>query len=208
MDISWSPGELVRQIHSWHVGAHDAVVRLRFGFRATAGRPVQHGVVGQLPVAGCRTVATRDLAVLNRQNLFGHSELFRRDRQIQVARFRADFAQRRPGMLDRQTASGHPLVGAEICCRRGHSDTANVDIEFLGGHLGQRGENALAQLDLAGPHLHGAVGVDAQPVSQPRVGRKGRREVFGAHPAASRISAAAASTARTTRLCAPHRQRL
>ena len=111
-------------------------------------------------------------------------------------------------MLDRKTARGQSLVGAEIGCRRGHLDSGDVDVEFLGGHLRQRGEHTLTQFDFAGTDFNGAVRADAQPVAKPRIGRKGRRQRFGGHEAALRISAAAVSTARTTRLWAPQRHRL
>ena len=95
-----------------------------------------------------------------------------------------------------------PSSGLRSGCRRGHSDPVHVDVQFLGGHLRQRGEDALAELDLAGPDLDRCRRADPQPVAKTRVGRQCRRQRFGAgHVALPRISAAAASTARTTRLC-------
>ena len=43
-----------------------------------------------------------------------------------------------------------PSSGLEAGVAAGHSDPVHVDVQFLGGHLRQRGEDALPELDLAG----------------------------------------------------------
>ena len=47
-------------------------------------------------------------------------------------------------------------------------DPCRDDVQFLGGHLGQRGEHALAELHLARTHLDHAARQHAQPVAEPR----------------------------------------
>ena len=73
-------------------------------------------------------------------------------------------------------------------CAAPTSGLGDVDVQLLGGHLGQRGEDALAELDLAGPHVDGAVGADPHPVAQERVGGERRRQRLAGSRASLRIS--------------------
>src|SRR5262249_19613684 len=108
-------------------------------------------------------------------------------------------------------------------------DPLEVDIQLVGGDLGERGADALTQLDLAGEDRGRAVGIDAQPGVEAAIaveaawqrrglgergarrqreadhGRAGREELAsrGVH---DRISVAARWTARTIRLCEAQRQ--
>ena len=51
-----------------------------------------------------------------------------------------------------------------------------LDVELLGGDLHERGEHALAELDLAGRKPHGAIRLEADPAIEPRiVGEVGRQ---------------------------------
>jgi hypothetical protein len=60
-------------------------------------------------------------------------------------------------MLNGQAACGQPLIRAEVGSRRRHLDPCDVDVEFLGGHLRQRGEHSLTQFDLAGTDFNDAI---------------------------------------------------
>src|SRR5262249_33871308 len=97
--------------------------------------------------------------------------------------------------------------------RRGHHPHASErDLELLGDDLRQRGENALAELDLAGKDFDQALGGELEPLRQAPVGAQaaGQRGGGSARGLGWRIhfalagfvfaSRAARSTARTTRL--------
>ena len=81
----------------------------------------------------------------------GDAELRRRDGEIDRARFGARVAQRRAAILDRQAARGHAprrdCVGVAAARMRTRVER---DIELFRRDLRQRGQDALAELDLAG----------------------------------------------------------
>ena len=89
-----------------------------------------------------------------------------------------------------------------------HLDAGNIDVELVGCDLRQRGDNALADFDLAGRHHDLPVRRKFQPRRELRVGREADRELGGRGSVQRAISLAARSTARTMRLCDPQRQRL
>src|SRR5262249_2670051 len=111
-----------------------------------------------------------------------------------------------------------------------HLDALVGDVELVGCNLRERGEDALAELALAGEDRHGAVGVDADPAIEHAIGLKtagqarrllrdhaGRPETEADDNRAGgleklsalhAISFAARCTARTMRLCVPQRQKL
>src|SRR5262249_47995548 len=136
--------------------------------------------------------------------------------QIDRTRLGGYMADGRSGLLDRLAAGGYSLVGA---CRSGgrkQSHARDVDVELVGSDLGQRGNDALSDLDLARTELDCSIATDAQPLRQPRVALQAGWQLRGAGSGelsagrchAARASLAARSTARTTRLWAPQRQRL
>src|SRR6185369_5773057 len=116
---------------------------------ATRG-PVQQGVVGQLPVAGGRAVRSGNLTVVDLELVLGYSELVGGDPEVDVADLRTHLPKRRAGLLNGKAACGQALVWAQIGTGCRHLDAGDVDVEFLGGHLCQRGEHTLAQFDFPG----------------------------------------------------------
>ena len=66
-------------------------------------------------------------------------------------------------MLDRHAARRKALVGTDAGHRRDHADPGDIEVKLFGGDLGQRREDALAELDLARTHFHHAARQDAQP---------------------------------------------
>ena len=93
--------------------------------------------------------------------------------------------------------------------RRHHAHARKCDIELLGDNLRQRGEDALADLDLARGNLDEALGAKAQPLREAPVDAQASGQGrTGGHALAGRldrdvhfvsIAAAARSTARTMR---------
>ncbi len=103
----------------------------------------------------------------------------------------ARFAQRTAGILHRQAARGHAFVGTVVGIDRQQAHAPDRHAEAVGDDLRQRRVQPLAELDLAGAHAHFAafaVVLDADDGHAP-----------------TRRAAAARSTARTMRLCAPQR---
>src|SRR5881397_3545277 len=91
------------------------------------------------------------------------TELHRRGRNQDVARFGAREAKRGAAVLDREAAGGLTLVRGARGVAADDLDALEVHVQLVGGDLRQRGADALAQLDLAGEDRHGAVRVDAKP---------------------------------------------
>ena len=214
MGVPGPARQLVRQVQPGHAGADQAIRGGGLGRVAAGGRLVEQPVAGQLPVAGGPAVRGQDLAVGHGQLVLGHADAGRGHRQVTSPGLRADQAERGAGVLDGHAARGVALVGTHAGDRGHHPHPPEADVQFLGGYLGQRGEHALPEFHLARPYLDDAGRQHAQPVAEPRVRRdRGRqrdvlRRVHAVCTGSARSSAAAASTARTMRLCAPHRHRL
>ena len=107
----------------------------------------------------------------------------------------------RPARTDRLPAV-RPSSGPSVVCAGDHPDAGQRQAELVGGDLRERGEDALAELDLADVDVDGP-SATVDPACQPRVGRR-RARAASAH---GRLPAPA-STASTIRRWAPHRHRL
>ena len=79
-------------------------------------------------------------------------------------------------MLDRQATRRSALIRTDAGHGRDHADPGHIDVKLLGGDLRQRGEHALAELDLARTRLNHAARQDAQPVPETGIGRERRRQ--------------------------------
>lgn len=176
--------------------------------RASSGILVERDVARQLPIAGPDIAGTRDRAVIDIEPRGIDAEAFRRRGEEALAHFGANMSQRAAGLLDRKAARGDAFVRAG--CGRGadHFDAADIDVELVRGDLGQRRDDALADLDLAGRDRDAAVAGEPHPGRQSWIGHEADRQFRrrGRHGLA--ISEAARSTARTMRLCDPQRHRL
>src|SRR6202035_2178369 len=135
------------------------------------------------------------------------------DAKKDVSDFSTGLPDRAARLLHRKAARGDPLIGAVGRRRPDYLHPADIDVEFVGGDLGQRGDDALADLYLARRERQMPFGREPDPRRQFWVCRKIDRQFWrrgggrgGAHGVA--ISAAARSTARTMRLCEPQRHKL
>ena len=79
-------------------------------------------------------------------------------------------------------------------------DLLRTQIELFGGDLRERGEDALADLDLAGANSHAARFLERDPLRQDRVVDQALRQGVGDHGRAPAMAVAALCTARMTRL--------
>ncbi len=117
-----------------------------------------------------------------------------------------DVGQRRSGLQHRQAAGGEALVGPERGVRRDHPDPVEGEGQRVGGELGQRGGDALAELGLADPHLDDG-GRSAPPATATQLPSRGLVMTWGGEVGHA-VGSRAARTASTIRRCAPQRHRL
>ena len=161
-------------------------------------------------LAGRRAVA-KDIAVANAKFARLAAEHARRPFDEQAPHIRAGLPHRHAAELDRLAAGGIALVRREFGVAGADRDALHRDVELVGGDLCHRRQHALAEFDAAGADGHFAgrgkchPAIEARIVGQ-RAGQDGRVHcgIPGLTP--SRMRAAAFSTARMIRLCAPQRQ--
>ena len=172
-----APGHLVGEVQPRGAAPGHRPLTRRPGRHRVIRGPVQHSRLRQRPVAQPgRAVRGPDLPVGHLQCRAGDPEPGRSGVQQQVTGLRACLPERRAGVLDRQAACRDTLVRAGAGGHRGHPHPGQRDLEFLRGHLRQRGPDALAVLHLAGPDRDLPVPAEIQPPGQHRVGRKVCRE--------------------------------
>ncbi len=167
---------LVGDVEPCRSGAGQRALDRRLGCDAGRGLALEQAVLGQLPVAGAQVARAGDGAVPHLQALRGHPQPLARRVQEGGARLRAGIAQRHAGMLDGIAARGHPLVGAGGRAGRHHAHARDVDIELVGDDLGNGGQDALPDLDLAGKYLHDPFWAEAQPLRQALVALQAARQ--------------------------------
>ena len=109
--------------------------------------------------------------------------------------------------LDRLARRGLPLIRRILRVARQHGDPIQIHIEFVGCDLCQCGHIPLAKLDLAHCQPHRAIRLEPDPLLHPSVILNRQRQSVAHAPVLSRSMAAAFSTARNIRGCAPQRQR-
>ncbi len=137
---------------------------------------MQVGVAGQLPVGhlapvgrGNDTVGDGEPGSVDPEALGGEVD---EDRP----HFCTRKAQRHAAVLDRLAAGGDAFVGSFLGVSGNHVQARQRQVELLGGDLRQRGDDALAELDLAGAHRCAAVGRDANPGVEHAVAIKAARQ--------------------------------
>jgi len=150
--------QLVRQVDPRHIGADDPIGRDRLRLCDTGSRAIEQSVVGEFPVCRGSSIGCGDGAVGDHQLLFGHVPPGGGRPEIDQPRLGTGRAQRGAGMLDGQAARRVPLVGTGAGGRSDHPHARDVDVQLLGGDLGQRGEHALPEFDLARVHFDHAGG--------------------------------------------------
>ena len=172
------------------------------GDRLAAGIASQQRVVGQRPIAGAVAGGSRHLAVTQIEFGGGAIKAARGLGEVDRSHLGRDLPQRRAGVLDGKAARCHALVRAAGSAGRDGADLVRPYAKLLRHDLRQRSEDALAKLHLAGAHLNEPFGPDTQPLVEPAV------DIEAPGPAGDGTHRHAAWTARTMRLCAPHRHRL
>ena len=209
LHVTRHAGDFRRNIDARHGLADQGMQFRRFG-RDLGGRFARQQIVArQFPVSDAAAAAGRDRAVLDRKLLERAAQLRGGALQQQIAHFRRRIAQRDAGFLDRAAARSHALVGTARSIGRRKSHAFECDVEFIGDHLHQHREYALADLDLARENGDRAVGVEPQPAVEHAVVLEAARQLARC---SSRSAHAASPTtrrmARRMRWCVPQRHRL
>ena len=127
---------------------------------------IQRNLAGQLPIARPHIAGAGDGTVFDAERVDGGSQSIRCRREKNMPDLRAGVPQCAAGLLDRQAPRGDALIGARRRRGANHPHAGHVDIEFVGGDLRQRGDDALSDLDLAGRDRHLSVRRKLQPRRQ------------------------------------------
>src|SRR5262249_6777580 len=140
------------------------------------GLTLEIGLTGKMSVADLAAVRRRYDAVADLERIGGDPEALGRKLEQHGAHLGAGEAQRRAAVLDRLAARGLPFVWRAAGISRNHGHMRERHVELLGGDLGERRDDALAELDLAGEDSDPAVGADAQPGIEHPVGFEAARQ--------------------------------
>ncbi len=129
-------------------------LRRWFGHGARRGLAIQRDLVGELPVAGADIAGTGDGAVPDVERVDPDAQLIGRGGQEDLPDLGTGLPDGTAGLLHRKAARGDALVGATRRRGANHLHAADIDIELVGGDLGQRGHDALPDLDLSRRDRH------------------------------------------------------
>jgi hypothetical protein len=120
-------------------------------------------VFGEFPVTGPNIAGTGDGAILDRECVDADAQTIRRSAQEDLPHFGAGLPYGAARLLHRKTAGRDALVGTGRCRSTNHLHAAEIDIEFVGSNLGQRGDDALSDLDLSWRDHHLALPREPDP---------------------------------------------
>ena len=140
---------LVRNVESLHRMPRQCALRRRFRYGARLRLPIQRHLVRKLPVTGLNVAGPRQGSILDVEHVGPDAEAVRREIQKNLPHFGADMPQGASGLLHRKTARRDAFVRAARGCCAHHPHAADIDIEFVGGDLGERSHDALPDLHLA-----------------------------------------------------------
>ena len=111
---------------------------------------IERDFVGEFPVTRLHVTGSRNHAIVDLKRVRIDAEAIGRRGKKNPPDLGAGLADRASRLLDGEAARGDALVGTSG--RRGahHLHAADIDVEFVGGDLRERGHDALSDLDLAG----------------------------------------------------------
>ena len=200
-------GDFVRDVEPRGIGADDGVARGGLGLDSGGRFAAQQLRVRQLPVGDLAdTVEAADYSVLDGELVERDVEPLRCFLQQQVTRFGACISDCAAAVVDRAAAGGVAFVRRQrgVACHHAHARQCNI--EFLGCDLRHRGDDTLANLDLAGVNRHAPIRIETQPLVEPGVDDEAAGKLGGRAHVCS--SFAARCTALMMRTCVPQRHRL
>ena len=154
---------LVGNVEARHVAAGVAS-RLARLVRRRARRVDLEGFVGDEIPIGCRLAVGRlHRSIDDGQRGWLGAELFRRQSEQYLARFRRHLPHGRAAIRHGERAGGDALVGHQTRVAGGDGDASEIDVELIGAELRDRGQHALTELDLADEQADLAIRLHAQP---------------------------------------------
>ena len=200
--------DLGRQVEPRPMLADDLVGRGPLDRRGAGGAALQRDLSRHRPIVAAGVLAgAEEPAVLDRKLARRATQRLGETIDEQRAHLGADQADRGAADRDRIAAGGEALGGADVGLARHQIDLLGADVEFFGGDLGERGQDALADLDLAGADADAAGLGERDPLRQDRIVDQALRQRVGNHRRAPAMAAPARCTARITRFWMPQRQR-
>ncbi len=157
-----------RQVGSQHIGGGPASDRPG---DAVSGAVERHAV-RQLAIAEPRVARPLQHPVLDRDGFGGAIEPPRSLGHEQRPCLGRSLPDGHAAMAHRERAGCHALVGTEARGGRPEADGRRWQAELGRRDAGERREQALPQLDLAGMERHAAVGREGNPAREARLGRE------------------------------------
>ena len=195
--------DLGRQVEPGQALADDLVLGRAFGRRGAARAPVEVDGGSHRPVvAAGRLAAAQELPFLDRQFADRAAQRLRDLVEQHRAHLGADQPDRRAADRHRIAARGEIFGRAHVGLAGHQADLVRPHVELLRRDLRHRGQDALADLDLAGGDADLA-GLERDPLRQDWIVGEAERQRVGNHV----LAPLAFCTARTTRLWMPQRHR-
>src|SRR6266404_575351 len=176
LHIGGAARHLIRNIEARHRGADDHVRsgRLRRHLAGRLALEIERG--GKLAIGNFSPVGAADRAFRHLEGVGRDAELLGGGIDQDRPHLGARQAQRRAAILDRLAAERDTLVRGPAGVAGDHVDAPERQIELLGRDLGERRQDTLPELDLAGGHGRAAVRVDADPGIEHAVGLQAARK--------------------------------
>ena len=186
-------GELVGQIEPREALADIPIFRGSLGRSRSGGVPGKTYLVGERPVImACRGAAKHEAPVFDGEVRRVASDLCRGGRQEEGADLGTDQPDGAAGLEDRVASGGEALRWARTRITGEHTEVFRRDVQFIGGDLRQRGQNALTEFNLARGDADLSAGLEHDPAVQARIVGETLGEGVAEHrQALARIAAAA-----------------
>src|SRR6202012_2342577 len=124
---------------------------------------IQRNVVCEFPIAGARIAGSRQDAIIDIEAVDIDTKTIRCSAQEDLPDLSADMPDREPRMLHGETTGCNAFVGPAGRRCPDHLDTADIDVELVGGDLGQCRYDALSDLDLSRRDHHVSLRGEANP---------------------------------------------
>ena len=124
-------------------------LRRSLGHRPGRGFAIQRDFAGEFPVAGPDIAGSGDGAIADVERVGSDTQAIGGGAKKDLPDFGTCVPDGAARLLYGKATGGDALIGT--ACRRGsdHPHAADIDIEFIGGDLGQCSHDALTDLDLS-----------------------------------------------------------
>ncbi len=162
-------GDLGGNVQARDRSSDDAVACRGLRCDLGGGVALQVGLGGKLAITDLAAVGRAGNAVGKHEGIGADAEPPGGERGQHRAHLGGGHAQAGTTRLERHAAGGEAFIGGARGVAGDHPDPIEREIELLGRDLGERGEDPLPELDLAGEDRRAAVGIDADPGAEPAI---------------------------------------